>query len=90
MRSTSASRDQGKGSVDPIFLVLRVVAGLDRARINPAGLVAGTNFLPVDGGANDIDLFMRWLSGVVQHIDAPVVETLGTQFEFPRNGHRSM
>ena len=53
MRSTSASGDQGKGSVDPIFLVLRVVAGLDRARINPAGLVAGTNFLPVDGGASD-------------------------------------
>ena len=30
-----------------------VVAGLDRARINPAGLVAGTNLLPVDGGASD-------------------------------------
>ena len=52
VRSTSASRDQGKGSIDPIFLVLGVVAGLDRARIDPAGLVARTNFLPVDGGAN--------------------------------------
>ena len=36
VRSTSASRDQGKGSVNPIFLVLGVVAGLDRARIDPA------------------------------------------------------